>query len=104
MSTEILDESPLYHYLVQKAREQAMAEGIEQGMAQGKTQGEEHTLRDAVLMVLRGRFGDPAADIAEAISVADRETLRAILLNTARDTLAQVRERLGLPTDERSQP
>jgi hypothetical protein len=88
MSTEILDESPLYHYLVQKAREQAMAEGMAQ----------------SVLALLRGRFGDPPADVAEAISTASRETLLAILHNATSDTLAQVRERLGLPTDERSQP
>ena len=88
MSTEILDESPLYHYLVQKAREQAMAEGMAQ----------------SVLALLRGRFGDPAADVAEAISTASRETLLAILHNATSDTMAQVRERLGLPTDERSQP
>ena len=88
MSTEILDESPLYHYLVQKAREQAMAEGMAQG----------------VLALLRGRFGDPAADVVEAISRAGRETLLAILHNGATDTLAQVRERLGLPADEQTQP
>ena len=96
MNTEILDESPLYHYLVQKAREQAMAEGV--------TQGEERGLREAVLAMLRGRFGDPAADVAEAISAASRETLLAILLNATKDTLAQVRERLGLPADEQPQP
>jgi hypothetical protein len=90
MNTEILDESPLYHYLVQKATEQGMA------------QGEERGLREGALTVLRGRFGDPAADLAQAISVANRETLMALLLNAATDTLAQVRERLGLPSDEQS--
>jgi hypothetical protein len=100
MSTEILDESPLYHYLVQKAREQAMAEGVTQGV----TQGEERGLREGVLAVLRGRFGDPATDVAEAISTASRETLLAILLNATTDTLAQVRERLGLSADEQPQP
>ena len=95
VNTEILEESPLYHYLVQKA--------TEQGMAQGMAQGEERGLREGVLTALSIRFGDPAAGIAQAISVADRETLRAILLNAATDTLAQVRERLGLPADEQPQ-
>lgn len=84
VNTEILEESPLYHYLIEK----------------GMAQGEERGLREGALTVLRGRFGDPAADIAQAISVASRETLTAILLNSATDTLAQVRERLGLSSDE----
>ena len=92
VNTEILEESPLYHYLVKRA--------TEQGMAQGMAQGEERGLREGALTVLRGRFGDPAADIAQAISVASREILTAILLNAATDTLAQVRERLGLSSDE----
>lgn len=104
MSTEILDESPLYHYLVQKAREQAMAEGKAEGMAEGKAEGMAEGMAQGVLALLRVRFGDPAADVVEAVSTASRETLLAILHNATTDTLAQVRERLGLPADEQPQP
>jgi hypothetical protein len=92
MNREILEESPLYHWLMQKA--------TEQGMAQGMAQGEERGLREAVLIILRGRFGEPDADIVTAVDGASRETLSALLLNAATDTLAQVRGRLGLPQNE----
>ncbi len=95
MNREILEESPLYHWLMQKA--------TEQGMAQGMAQGEERGLREAVLIMLRGRFGEPTADVVQAIEAASRELLSAILLNTATDSLAQVRGRLGLSQDGQSQ-
>lgn len=88
MNREILEESPLYHLLVQQA--------TEQGIAQGMAQGEERGLREAALILLRGRFGEPAADVVAAVNSASRETLNAILLNAATDTLAQIRERLDL--------
>ena len=92
MSTEILETSPLYQEWVRKATE----EGLSKGMAQGMAQGEERGLREAVLIILRGRFGEPAADIVTAVDAASRETLSAILRNAATDSLAQIRERLGL--------
>ncbi len=91
MNREILEESPLYHWLMQKATEQGMA------------QGEERGLREAVLILLRGRFGEPTDDVVQATATASRETLNAILLNAATDTLAQVRGRLGLSHDGQPQ-
>ena len=91
MNREILEESPLYHLLVQQAT------------AQGMAQGEDRGPREGVLILLRGRFGEPAADVAAAVDSTSRETLDAILLNAATDTLAQVRERLRLALDGQPQ-
>lgn len=89
MSTEILDQSPLFRSMIREATEKGLAEGEAKGEAKG--------LREAARAVLEGRFGTLDADTLAALSAADDATLKALLPHLGTDTLAQVRERLGLP-------
>jgi predicted transposase YdaD len=84
MSTEILETSPLYQELLARGR----AKGREEGIALG--------LREAVLSVLRGRFGEPASELVEALARASTTDLQEIVALAATGTLEDVRARLGL--------
>lgn len=90
MSTEILETSPLYHELMRKATEHGMAQGIEQGAEQGMAQG----MREAVLAVLRDRFGELAPELVAAINSAGVGQLRALLTHAGTEPLEQLAARL----------
>ena len=100
VSTEILEQSPLYRLW----REQAMQEGIEhgieqgreQGIEQGREQGLQQGLAEGALAALRLRFGELAHEVEQAVASARKETLEDVLAHVATDTLEHVRARLGL--------
>lgn len=80
MSTEILDESPLYR------------EWVETAEAKGKLIGMRNTVRG----VLEGRFATLPDDVIATLQAADETTLNIIIMHITTDTLEQVRARLGL--------
>ncbi|HLJ80475.1 MAG TPA: hypothetical protein VKT52_03240 [Ktedonobacterales bacterium] len=82
MSTEILETSPLYQEWVQKAHEEGKAEG----------------LREAVLAVLRSRFGELAPSLVDAINSAVLAQLQDVLAHATTDSLEQITARLGQPS------
>ncbi len=84
MSTEILEQSPLYQEWTRNAREQGRQEGIEEG------------LRQAALAVLRGRFGELPPEAVTALSAADQGTLDSLLPHLAAITMDELRARLSL--------
>src|SRR5579859_802035 len=105
MSTDILETSPLYQEWVGKAREEGKAQGIEQGREQGIEQGREQGreqgkaegMREAVLVVLRNRFGELAPSLVHAISSAALAQLQDVLAHVATESLEQITARLGQP-------
>ncbi len=84
MSTEILEQSPLYQEWTRKAKEEGRQEGVEEGM------------RQSVLGVLRGRFGELSPDLVAALSAAHQSTLETLLPDLATISLEELRSRLGL--------
>ena len=99
MSTELLEQSPLYQEWVAKAQAEGMvkgrAEGEVKGRAEGEAQGEAHGLRESVQAVLESRFQTLDAELLAAIAEADTETLRGALRHVALDSLDEARERLS---------
>ena len=81
MSTEILETSPLYREWVQKAHDEGKAEGI----------------REAVLIILRNRFGELPLSLVAAINAATPSQLQDVLAYAVTDTLEQVATRLSQP-------
>lgn len=77
MSTEILDESPLYRAW----RAEWQADG----------------LREATRIALLGRYGALDEATLALVNAAPEPALRAVLAHIATDTLEQVRERLRQP-------
>ena len=92
MSTEILDQSPLYHQLVDEAVARSRAEG----RAEGEAEGEAKAMREAALAALRGRWGELSPDIAAAVEVASAGVLLDVVAHVATDTREQMQARLGL--------
>lgn len=92
VSTEILDESPLYREWVDKATAEGMKKGIQQGIAEGKSEG----MRLMVRRALEGRFGTVSEALLTALAAAPQETLDAIIMHIATDSLETVHIRLGL--------
>jgi predicted transposase YdaD len=92
MIDELLRESSVAEEFI----EEGFKRGIEQGREQGREEGRSAGVRDAVLLLLEGRFGalDPA--LVAAIERADKPTLEQVLLHGATDTSEQLRARLGL--------
>jgi predicted transposase YdaD len=88
MSTEFLEEFPLYHYLMAKAE----ARGEARGKAEGKAEG----LREATRLGLENRFGPLNTEMQTALSQADEAALKDILAHIATGSLEQLRARLGL--------
>ncbi|MBF6589930.1 MAG: hypothetical protein IVW57_05285 [Ktedonobacterales bacterium] len=95
MSTELLDESPLYRAWV--------AEGRAGGRAEGKAEGKVEGLREGTRAALEGRFGALDDALAALLAAADEATLKAVLAHIATETMEQVRERLA-PPKEREEP
>lgn len=90
MSTELLDQSPLYREWVDKAK----AEGLAEGEARGEARGEAKALRDSAHTVLEGRFQTLDADLLAALEEATPGALKETLRHITTDSLDQVRERL----------
>jgi hypothetical protein len=84
MSTEILDQSPLYHRL------------IDQAEARGEAEGAAKAMRHAARTALQGRWGELSADVISALETASLDTLDDVLAHVAADTQEQMRARLGL--------
>lgn len=100
MSTEILEQSPLYREWIAEAlqRGEALgrAAGEAAGRAEGRAEGETDGLRQATHTALLGRWQSLPAEIETALTGASSATLNDILAHLTTDTLEQVRGRLGL--------
>lgn len=83
MSTELLDQSPLYREWVEKA----------------KAEGRAEELRDSVRIELEGRFQALDTDLLAAIEAATPDALKETLRHITTDSLDQVRERLRQPAE-----
>lgn len=88
MSTEILDQSPLYHQLVDEA--------VARSWAEGRTEGEAKGVREAALAALRGRWGELSPDVAAAVEAVSAGVLLDVVAHIATDTREQMQARLGL--------
>jgi flagellar biosynthesis/type III secretory pathway protein FliH len=113
MSTELLDESPLYRQWVERATAEGMAKGVAEGMAkglaegkaeglaeglaEGKAEGKAEGLVEGTEAALSGRFGPLDQAMRDALKYADEATLLGILSQIATITLPEVHQRLGLP-------
>ncbi len=53
-------------------------------------------MRESIEMVLASRFGSPGEDVLAALAAADLPTLKALGEHVAIDSLAGIRQRLGL--------
>lgn len=95
MSTELLDQSPLYREWVDKAK----AEGMAEGEAKGISEGEAKALRESVQTVLLGRFQTLDVDLLAALEVATPDALRDTLRHITTDSLDQARARLRRPKE-----
>ncbi len=84
MSTEIMEEFPLFRHM--------MAEAETKGRLIGELEG----LREGARIGLESRFGQLSEDVQQALEQADETTLRELLAHLAFDSLEQLRERLGL--------
>jgi len=80
MSTEILQEFPLFRHMMAEAE------------AKGKAEG----LREAARLGLENRFGPLSTEVQTALGQADEATLKDILAHIATESLEQLRTRLGL--------
>jgi hypothetical protein len=89
MSTEFLQEFPLFNTM--------MAEAEAKGEARGEARGEAKGLREGARLSLEDRFGGAlSAEVQRALDQADEATLKAVLAHIATDSLEQLRARLGL--------
>jgi hypothetical protein len=84
MSTEILQEFPLFRSM--------MAEAEARGEAKGKAEG----ARDFLSSILVRRFGTLNDDMQQAINAADTNALTDLALAAGTESLEQLRARLGL--------
>ena len=92
VSTEILEQSPLYRRWIAEAMARGRAEGEAEGEAKGRAAG----VRGAVRTALLGRWGELPADVEAAVETASLDTLNNVLAHVATDSLEQMRARLGL--------
>ena len=88
MSTEILQEFPLFRSMMAEAEARGKAEGLEQG----KAEGERGLLRRA----LERRFGTLSEDMQQAINEADFAVLTDLALAAGTESLEELRARLEL--------
>jgi hypothetical protein len=92
MNTDIIEQSPLFQMLTQKVVEKARFEAKAEGEAQGKLLG----MRALAIMLLEAHFGALDADVRAAIDAADAARVQEIVLHFDKESLEQVRQRLGL--------
>ena len=97
MSTELLEESPLYQEAIEKGLERGIPKGIEQGVLQAK--------RDDIRLLLEKRFGPLDAPLITVIESANLDTLKAIFLDAISDSLEHIRTHIQeLSADTPQQP
>ena len=96
MSTEIIEKSAFYQEAIARGLAQGLQQGIEQGKIQGRSEGKAEGLRDAIQVVLRARFGEPATDLLQGLAAAPADTLQDLLERASTESLEQVRAHLGL--------
>jgi flagellar biosynthesis/type III secretory pathway protein FliH len=77
---EGLMSTSLGQRLIERGREQGLAQGREQGREQGLVQGREQGLREAIVRVLTRQFGVPPPSVtARLVQVRDPQRLDALL-------------------------
>lgn len=84
ISTELLDELPLYRNWIETAE------------ARGKQRGKAEGMCDSVLRMVESRFGAVDESVTQAISQADYASLDKIIPHLVSDSLEQLRQLLGL--------
>lgn len=85
MSTEILDQSPLYRTWVTQAKNEGLHEGLREG------------LREGARAALEVRFGPLDDALVALLDAADEAALRAVLSHVGTDSVEQARARLEAP-------
>ena len=101
MSTELLEESPLY----QEAIEKGLERGIQQGTQRGVEQGVLQAKRDDIRLLLEKRFGSLDVPLNTAIESANLDMLKAIFLDAISDSLESIRAHIQeLNTETPQQP
>jgi hypothetical protein len=73
-----------------------MREGHERGLAEGREEGVAQGPHDAVLVILRRRFGEPSPALAQALAQATQPDLYEVLDLALGGTIEQISARLGL--------
>jgi len=96
MNTEIIEQSPLFQMLTQKVVEKAKVEARAEGLAVGVEEGKLIGMRGLAVMLLDARFGTLDADMRAAIDSADAAKVQEIVLNYEKESLVQLRQRLGI--------
>lgn len=81
MSTEILQEFPLFRSM----------------MAEAEAKGEAKGMRAISMRILEERFGPLSQDVIDALNGADVPTLSELAVHLSADSLEQLSARLGLP-------
>jgi hypothetical protein len=80
MFEDVLRESPFLEDLIDKLHPEIKAEGMS----------------ETILLVLEDRFGSLSEDMVKALEHADQDTLRGIAAHASKESLEQIRARLGL--------
>jgi predicted transposase YdaD len=111
MSFDIFKDSPLYQEIIQEAAQEAAEKAAKEAAEKAREAAQEaaekaaheaaekaaqETRSQSTHIALEGRFGALSEDMTQALNAAGEPTLTAILAHISSDTLAQVRERLGL--------
>ncbi|HUY75373.1 MAG TPA: hypothetical protein VMV29_01285 [Ktedonobacterales bacterium] len=96
VSYDLLESSPLYQQWKEEWIEKNRGQWEQKAYVEGEARGEARGLRRAVTLALRGRFGEPDADLAQAIATADEAMLDDVILHSGSDSLEEIRVRFGL--------
>lgn len=88
MLDEIIEESSVAQWLIERGRKEGSAKAREEGREEGR--------RQMVQAALEGRFGSLPEDMLAALNAADEAILRDVIAHIGNDTLEQARSRLGL--------
>ena len=100
MLDQFVLESEWYNIILERGTKDGLEKGMAQGIEQGIARGEQRLAQRA----LERRHGALAPDIIAALEHAEEATLEDLVVNGATDTIEQVRERLGLPATNTSEP
>ncbi len=96
MNTEIIEQSPLFQMLTQKVVDQAKFEAKAEGKAEGVEEGKLAGMRALAVVLLEAHFGALDAEVHAAINTADAAKMQEIVLHFDKESLEQLRQRLGL--------
>ena len=67
---------------------------VEEGELRGRAEGEARGLREAIQLVLEGRFGALDTSIIQALELKSGDELKEIRRHAGTDTLEEARQRL----------